>query len=107
MNSESNIKSLTVILISIIIIFSSSGCFTTQNKNNNNNNNPSKEDIVIGVGNPAYSFYPWHTSYIGWHLLNKKKSLGIGTCWFYQRDTSYLVSGNTSNNTNNSFQKGI
>lgn len=61
MNYDSNTKILIVLLISIVIILSTSGCLTNQNENTKNN--PIKKDIVIGVGNPAYGFYPWHTSY--------------------------------------------
>ena len=59
MKGKINIKNLIVILISIIILLSTTGCFT-QNKIKNN---PSKDDIVIGIGEPSYGFYPWWTSY--------------------------------------------
>jgi len=62
MKDEINIKKLIVILISIIILLSTTGCLT-QSENNNSNNNPSKDDIVIGIGEPSYGFYPWCTSY--------------------------------------------
>jgi len=62
MKGKIEIKNLIVILVFIIILLSTTGCLT-QNENNNSNNNSSKDEIVIGITDPYYGFYPWCTSY--------------------------------------------
>jgi peptide/nickel transport system substrate-binding protein len=54
-----DIRSIIVILISFIIIISNTGCIT-QNKEEKVS---LKDDIIIGLADSTYDFYPWWTSY--------------------------------------------
>ena len=55
-----NIKIFTVIIVTIMVTIGISGCFT---KENINAGKPSKDNVVIGITDPTYGFYPWWTSY--------------------------------------------
>ncbi|PNX48368.1 MAG: hypothetical protein BV457_03885 [Thermoplasmata archaeon M9B1D] len=53
------IKSIMVILTSLIIIVGNIGCITQ----NEEEKAPSKVDVIIGLTDSTFGFYPWWTSY--------------------------------------------
>ena len=59
MNKKGVIKKLFLMFLSLLIFLSTTGCINQDEKNKES----IKNNLIIGISDPIFGFYPWMDSY--------------------------------------------